>query len=76
MAFSPDGKVLAALGKNIVQPWDPETGAVRSKLKGHTNRIRSIAFSPDGKLLASGSYDGTVRLWEEKLYPRPHPPPL
>lgn len=31
---------------------------------GHTAFIKTIAFSPDGKLLASGSYDKTIKLWE------------
>src|SRR5438874_13701151 len=27
-------------------------------------RVFSVAFSPDGKILAAGSWDGAVRLWE------------
>ena len=31
---------------------------------GHTKAVRAISVSPDGQYLASGSDDGTVRLWE------------
>jgi WD40 repeat protein len=33
-------------------------------LTGHTARITSLAFRPDGSVLASSSWDGTVREWE------------
>lgn len=33
-------------------------------LKGHTDSVLALAFSPDGKTLASGSSDGTIKLWE------------
>jgi WD40 repeat protein len=33
-------------------------------LTGHTNQVIGVAYSANGKLLASGSKDKTVRLWE------------
>ncbi|ELU36182.1 WD40 domain-containing protein [Rhizoctonia solani AG-1 IA] len=44
--------------------WDASTGAqLRSVSEAHADCIYSIAYSHDGALLASGSYDMTIRLW-------------
>ena len=33
-------------------------------LEGHTDGVAAVSFSPDGSLLASGSSDGTILLWD------------
>ncbi len=33
-------------------------------LTGHSGSVSSVSWSPDGKRLASGSWDGTVRIWD------------
>ncbi|HEY9599792.1 MAG TPA: serine/threonine-protein kinase, partial [Cyanophyceae cyanobacterium] len=42
-------------------PW--QRVEVRRTLSKHTDVIKSIAISPDGQILASGSYDRTIKLW-------------
>jgi WD40 repeat protein len=42
---------------------------LRYRLPGHEGTISRIAWSPDGRVLASGSNDHTIRLWDMETAP-------
>jgi WD40 repeat protein len=64
VAFSPDGKALAAVGSSgTVAIWNPD-GTLLQAIDAHQALSPGVSFSPDGKTLASASTDGTVKLWK------------
>ena len=69
IAFSSDGKTLVG-GTENVHVWDVETRQMKRTLTGHTRAVTSVVFSRDGRTLASGSFDGTVLLWDTETWER------
>ncbi|MDF5729496.1 MAG: CHAT domain-containing protein [Rhizonema sp. PD38] len=70
LAFSPDSQTLASSSQDQkVRLWNINTGKCQSILVGHSNLISSVAFAPQhiqGCLLASGSDDNTIKLWNHQ----------
>ncbi len=64
VAFSPDGRQLAAGSDGVVRVWDWETRQLLHTFPGHDHHSISVAFSHDGRRLATGSWREGPRLWD------------
>ena len=67
IAFSPDGRFIAAAGADgVVTLLEAKSGAVRARMKGHASAVLCVAIHPKSGLVASGSSDRSIRLWNPK----------
>jgi WD40 repeat protein/predicted Ser/Thr protein kinase len=78
VAFSPQGQLLASASYDrTIRLWQiPALESFQRKfenrpcysllgiLSGHAWAVLTVAFSPDGQILATGSDDNTIKLWE------------
>src|SRR5713101_7304926 len=44
--------------------WEAASQTLHRAWQAHTDNIYALAFSPDGRTLASGSWDGAIKLWD------------
>ncbi len=65
VAFSPDGKLVAAgTTDGEIRLWNITQSIPLFTFQGHTDWVYAVAFSPDNKTLISGSDDQSVRIWD------------
>ncbi len=66
LALSPGGRLLATAtgASRRVWLWDVESRRCVTKLRAFRQAPEAVAFHPEGRLLAAGSADGLIRLWD------------
>ncbi|KAI0056211.1 WD40 repeat-like protein [Artomyces pyxidatus] len=65
LAVDPSGEVVAAGSTDSFEVflWSVQTGKLLDVLTGHEGPVSTLAFSPTTNVLASGSWDKSVRIW-------------
>ncbi|ETV95255.1 hypothetical protein H310_11160 [Aphanomyces invadans] len=65
VAIEKDNSMFVSCGRDkAVFQWDVSSGKTIRKFEGHTSSVNAVEFNEDCTVLASASYDSTVRLWD------------
>lgn len=66
LAVDPSGEVVTAGTADPfhIYVWSLQTGKVLDVLTGHAGPVCDLAFQSNGGMLASASWDGTVKFWD------------
>ena len=64
-------ETVSDMDRGLAQVLEVASGRHRRKFEGHTDEVASVAFSPDSKILATGSLDTTILLWDMRRPVRP-----
>lgn len=64
--FAPNtsSRMVTGAGDCTARIWDCDTQTVQYTLKGHTNWVLCVQWSPRADVIATGSMDTTIRLWD------------
>lgn len=61
-----DRFVVGSINDFSVRVIDAKSGAELEVLKGHFGPVHCVRYSPEGTSFASGSEDGTIRIWQSE----------
>src|SRR5262249_4380077 len=76
VAFSPDGRTLASVSGSALRVpqavskpgelflWNTPTGVRIHNVTGHAGPLTGVSYHPNGNLVATSSWDRTIRLWD------------
>lgn len=72
LAFSPDGRTLAAASEDGIRLWDLTTQRTRAKLMPG-DYVTALTFSPDGQTLGAALLSDAIKLWQLQHAASPKP---
>ena len=62
-AFGPDGTLATVSDDQTIRIWNVRKGKCIQVINGHVGPVKAVAFSAGGRLLATRSWDQTLRIW-------------